>query len=134
MGNVTGQDRSGYLLKHDPATKEVRRFFVVLDGSWLNLYTEESRKSCPTKIDLLQFANVSKGGTRDVPRIELVPRDDAQHDKVSFITSPIEADCWIRQVETAMKRGQVEVEQVDEVCFCSLSRPLHSVSDSQAIK
>ena len=99
MGNVTGQDRSGYLLEHDATTKEVRRFFVVLDGSWLSLYTDES---APTKIDLLQFATVSKGGTGELPRIEL-----------SFIASPIEADCWIRQFEAALERGR----KVDEVCI-----------------
>jgi len=123
MGNVTGQDRSGrsgYLLKHDATTKEVRRFFVALNGSCLSLYTEETAP--PTEIDLLQFATVSKGGTAEVPRIELIPRDDSEQSKLSFIASPIEADGWIRQFEAALERGR----KVDEDLKESESEPTHS--------
>jgi len=120
MGNVTGQDRSGYLLKHDATTKEVRRFFVALNGSCLSLYTEETAP--PTKIDLLQFATVSKGGTGEVPRIELIPRDDSEQSKLSFIASPIEADGWIRQFEAALESGR----KVDEDLKESESEPTPS--------
>ena len=109
--NDTIHGKKGRLLKQDPNSKHLCRYYAVLSGSKLSLYNHESSGKAIECVDLKEFQRVERcerGGDR-AKRFKIIPKDEHSKVVTFIVSSGDDMDAWIEEIQRIVFHAPIEV-------------------------